>query len=79
MTVRAIASEMGRHFSTVSRELQKNASEGGYDPVIAHQLSETCKTKANKANKRLERTDAIIKEFLAIRWSPENISQRFKM
>ncbi len=79
MTLRGIAKEMGIHFSTVSRELCKNKTEGGYDPVIAHQLSSTRKVTASKANKRLEKTDTIIKEFLAFRWSPETISQRLKV
>ena len=50
MTLRGIAKEVGIHFSTVSRELCRNKTEGGYDPVIAHQLSKTRKTKATKAN-----------------------------
>jgi IS30 family transposase len=37
MSLRAIAAEVGVHSSTVSRELRRNASEGGYDPGIAHQ------------------------------------------
>jgi IS30 family transposase len=79
MTVRSIAIEVGIHFSTVSRELRRNAFGDGYDPVIAHQLSETRKLTADKANKRLERTDTIIKESLSLRWSPESISQRLKI
>ena len=79
MKVRAIALEVGVHFSTVSRELCRNASRDGYDPVIAHQLSKNRKITADKANKRHERTDAIIKEFLTFRWSPETISQRLKI
>ena len=79
MSLRAIAQEVGVHSSTVSRELRRNVSEGGYDPVIAHLLSESRKITASKANKRLERTDTIIKEFLVFRWSPESISQRLKV
>ncbi len=79
MTLRDIAKEVGVHFSTVCRELCRNKTEIGYDPVIAHQLSENRKITASKANKRLERTDAIIKEFLVFRWSPETISQRLKV
>jgi IS30 family transposase len=79
MTLRGIAKEVGIHFSTVSRELCRNKTEGVYDPVIAHQLSLNRKTTASKASKRLERTDAIIKEFLVFRWSPETISQRLKV
>lgn len=79
MSLRAIAKEVGVHSSTVSRELRRNASEGGYDPVIAHKLSESRKTTALKSNKRLERTDTIIRDFLVFRWSPETISQRLKI
>ena len=48
MSLRAIAKEVGVHSSAVSRELRRNVSEGGYDPVIAQQLSESRKITANK-------------------------------
>jgi IS30 family transposase len=79
MTVRAIALEVGIHFSTVSRELTRNSTERGYNPAVAHQLSLTRRKTAAKANKRLEKTDKIIQNALCLGWSPESISQRLKL
>ena len=79
MSLRAIAQEVGVHFSTVSRELSRNATEDGYFPAIAHQMSKTRKKTALKANKRTARTDSIINEFMGLGWSPETISQRLKV
>ncbi len=59
MSLRAIAQEVGVHFSTVSRELSRNATVGGYSPAITHQKSETRKKNASKANKRTARTDVV--------------------
>jgi IS30 family transposase len=61
MSLRAIAELVGMHFSTVSRELRKNATADGYHPEIAHQLSDIRRKAASKANKRTERTDTIIR------------------
>ncbi len=79
MLLRDIAQEVGVHFSTVSRELSRNGTEGGYSAVIAHQMSETRRRTALKANKRTAKSDDIIKEFLGLGWSPETISQRLKV
>ena len=32
---------LGRHRSTIARELLRNASEGGYDPAKAHAQART--------------------------------------
>lgn len=74
-----IGQEVGVHYSTISRELSRNATEGGYSPGIAHKISETRRQIASKANKRTAKTDDIIKEFLGLGWSPETISQRLKV
>ncbi len=79
MSLRAIAQEVGVHFSTVSRELRRNATESGYSPGIAHQKSETRRKTAPKAHKHTAKTDDIIKECLLLGWSPETISQRLKV
>lgn len=77
--MRAIAELVGVHFSTVSRELKRNATSKGYDPRIAQKKSENRKRTASKANKRNARTDHIISESLTLGWSPEAISKRLKI
>ena len=79
MSLRAIAQEVGIHFSTVSRELRRNVNADGYIPQIAHKLSDSRRRAAPKANKRTDRTDIIIRASLVLGWSPEAISQRLKI
>jgi len=79
MSLRAIAQELGVHFSTVSRELRRNVTGEGYNPQVAHQLSDSRRRAAQKAHKRSGKTDLIIKKSLALGWSPEAISQRLKL
>ena len=79
MSLRSIAKEVGCHFSTISRELRRNATGANYLPEIAHQLSDHRKKTALKAHKRADKTDTIISESLAIGWSPAAISERLKL
>jgi IS30 family transposase len=79
MSVRAVAEIVGVHFSTVSRELNRNVTISGYSPSLAQHLSETRKRTARKAHKRTDKTDQIIQESLTLGWSPESISQRLKL
>ena len=79
MSVRAVAGIVGVHFSTVSRELNRNMTATGYSPSTAQNLSETRKRTARKAHKRSDITDQIIREWLSVGWSPESISQRLNL
>lgn len=79
MSLRSIAQEVGINFSTVSRELRRNATDAGYIPQIAHQLSDSRRKTAQKAHKRSDKTDTIISESLALGWSPAAISERLKL
>jgi IS30 family transposase len=79
MSLRDIAHEVGVHFSTVSRELRRNATANGYIAHVAQQLSSRRRRTAQKAHKRQEKTDTIIRESLTLGWSPEAISQRLKI
>ncbi len=79
MSLRAIAREIGVHFSTISRELNRNSTEIGYEPAVAHQLSDARKREAEKANKRSECTDQIIEDSITLGWSPEALSERMEV
>lgn len=65
--------------STVSRELKRNSTAGGYQPKVAEQLSQTRKRSAYKACKRNESVDKQIIEKLRQGWSPGAISERIKL
>ena len=67
MSVRAVAEIIGVHFSTVSRELNRNVTVPGYSPSLAQHLSECRKRTARKAHKRTVKTDQIIREGLYLR------------
>lgn len=79
MSLRDISQEIGVHFSTISRELRRNATSEGYAPQIAHKLCSNRRKSAWKANKRTSATDEIIRDSLILGWSPEAISQRLKL
>jgi len=79
MSVRKIANIVGVHFSTISRELNRNKTASGYVPSVAQELSDTRKQTALKASKHSDKTDNIIRESLTLGWSPESISQRLKL
>lgn len=76
-TVRAIAAELGRAPSTISRELTRNRDgTGRYRPLAAQQL--TVARRRRPGRHRLA-GDGLLRDFvqekLSKRWSPEQISQ----
>jgi len=76
-TMRAIASELGRSPSTVSRELRRNADQAGrYRPSVAHRSA--VQRRARRRARRVDRDDILcvrVQQLLALRWSPEQISR----
>ena len=69
----AIALQLGRHRSTIGRELQRNCGERGYRPAQAQQLAGQRRQK--KAELRIsEEIWHIVNDLLCEDWSPEQIS-----
>jgi IS30 family transposase len=79
--VRAIAAELGRSPSTISRELDRNRdpSSGRYRPFTAHRLAAERRARP-RAGKivRDPRLRQFVAERLKQRWSPEQISQALR-
>jgi transposase, IS30 family len=79
--VRAIAAELGRNPSTISRELRRNRDPagGGYRPFTAQRLA--AERRARPGRGKLIR-DPVLRQFvqdrLEQRWSPEQISQAIR-
>ena len=75
-SLRSIAKGMGRHHTTLSREIARNTGGKGYRYKQAQRFAETrhkTKPKARQWNPELE---AYVVEKIKQRWSPEQISGR---
>jgi len=71
-----IASALGVHKSTISRELQRNRGKRGYRPKQAHQFA---LQRRKKARTRIAaELWALVEAKLREDWSPEQIAGRFK-
>ena len=79
MSLREIARRMGRAASTVSRELRRNAHQGGYRPFEAHRLATARRARHHPC--RIDTHGALraaVAELLAQRWSPQQISRQLR-
>ena len=80
-SIRAIARELGRSPSTISRELRRNAhpNSGAYRPWAAQQRSarRRARPKPSKIGSNAELRD-FIAQCLVKRWSPEQICRRLR-
>ncbi|CAK0751176.1 transposase [Gammaproteobacteria bacterium] len=77
-TLRAIANLLGRNKSTISRELTRNGTDIGYQPVIAQALAvERGAACANGPRVSVD-TWKFVDEKLGLLWSPEQIAGYLK-
>lgn len=82
LSIRAIAAILGRHPSTISRELQRNRAPvwGQYNPVAAQRRAEARQQWARPCPKsKSPRFFERIKQGLAAGWSPEQIAGRLRL
>lgn len=79
-SIRVIAKELGRHPSTISRELRRNAPLVYKGYYLGHKADERFKERQSKAHKRKRLKNDSIRQYadekLAIGWSPEQIAGR---
>jgi hypothetical protein len=77
LTLTAIAAELGRPVSTVSREVRRNSGPNGYRAARADRLA-TLRTARPRAGKLAD--DPALRSYveakLALAWSPRQISRR---
>jgi IS30 family transposase len=78
-SARAIARELGRVASTVTRELEANGGRDGYRALRAHERAIRCSERPKRGklacNPRLR---AAVEAGLVRRWSPQQISARLR-
>jgi len=80
-TVRAIAAEMGRSPSTVSREIRRNCDgRGRYRPHFAEQAARAraCRARDRRVAGDVELRDAVT-GLLGKRWSPEQVAHELRV
>jgi IS30 family transposase len=68
-----IASEIGVHTSTVSREMRRNRGKKGYRPKQAHCMAVERRQKAKKYVRLTPEVIGLIEEFLCQDFSPEQV------
>ena len=72
-SMRSIAAKLGMSHSTVSRELKRNAGKRGYRYQQANNLAQQRHALKNKSVKMNQVLKRLIKNCLALDWSPEQI------
>ena len=80
VSVRAIALELGRAPSTISREIRRNSdTDGGYRP---HQAERHARLRACRPRKRRIAGDTVlaetVRQLLGERWSPEQVAHELR-
>jgi IS30 family transposase len=73
-----IAKELGRHKSTISREIKRNTGLKRYRPKQADEKAAERRRLSFKAQKWTSEIQSQIESLLKEKWSPEQISDRLK-
>jgi len=74
-----IAVELGRHRTTISRELKRNASANGYKPAAAHQQARARQCERRNARQFSAHDWNHVKAYLRLHLSPQQCSGRLKL
>lgn len=77
-STREIAGELGRHHSTIARELKRNCHRDGYFSEEAQFAYENRRERCKPVGKRTPQLVQEIEEKLQQTWSPEQVSGRMK-
>ncbi|WIV21157.1 IS30 family transposase [Paenibacillus polygoni] len=79
LSARAIARELDRHHSTISRELRKNQCLNGYQAVASEHRYKHLRQAQKPREKWTETLGKEIEQRLHETWSPEQISMRYRL
>jgi IS30 family transposase len=72
--IQTIAQILGRHKSTISREVLRNAGLRGYRPRQAENLRQQRSQESRNARQVDPATRNLVAERLGLQWSPEQIA-----
>lgn len=77
-SAREIALELGRHHSTISREVKRNATpyDGAYRPSYAREMTSGRRRRSRRNARYGPKDFAPVKALLELQWSPEQIVGR---
>jgi IS30 family transposase len=74
-SIRAIARELGRAPSTISRELRRNVRPSGhYTPEVAQQYTVARRPCSRRTTHLSHDEWALVEHLVALAWSPEQVS-----
>ena len=81
-TLRAIAKELNRSPSTISREIKRNSGKSGYRAFSASQRAKTASSSRRGGKSKIAQDEQLrryVLKKLQEEWSPEEISKRIKV
>lgn len=81
-TIRAVAMEINRSTSTISREIKRNSGKSGYRAFSASQRAKTAAASRRGGKSKIAQLESLrryVLEKLREEWSPEEISTRIKI
>lgn len=79
LSLRAIAAELGRAPSTISRELRRNlSSQGRYTPSKAHSYAIARRRRSRRNSRFTPEQWALVDALIGLDWSPEQVCGRLR-
>lgn len=81
-TVTEIARELGRHRTTIFREIKRNCGKSGYRAFSASRRAQVSAGSRRRGRTRLEKNEHLrryVLQGLSLQWSPRAISERLKV